>query len=355
MTTAQESTNGHRVSPPPFSVENPAEPNRADLPTDKANNNQGAHDDPVVERQPGPFAASAYHVPPKLYAPKADSFRDTIPDGLSTMKMPERCQFMFSDGRQCTMARSDIHPSLCTYHSDREDQLFGDPAGSFVTRKLDLPELYSACRDLTTAAGVSRALGQVFRLLAQRRISRQEAATFAKLGHLLLRTISDMRSSRESPAANVYLPAAEVYPQDELPPCNKVELRGVNKSHQELSRVDKVAVACASENKQPMINPTGIVPRNEPERELCPEPSPPYKNGTSARQPVPTNMHPSVPPITPAAGSELHAPGTSAKINTCAELVHNSREINTSENVELKTLQNEHLQMCDPPAMSRRD
>src|SRR5260370_27580232 len=198
MTTAQESTNGHRVSPPPFSVENPAEPNRADLPTDKANNNQGAHDDPVVERQPGPFAASAYHVPPKLYAPKADSFRDTIPDGLSTMKMPERCQFMFSDGRQCTMARSDIHPSLCTYHSDLEDQLFGDPAGSFVTRKLDLPELYSACRDLSTAAAASRALAQAVHLLAHRRRSLQERATFAKLGHLRLRTLPYTPASRET-------------------------------------------------------------------------------------------------------------------------------------------------------------
>jgi len=27
-------------------------------------------------------------------------------------------------------------------------------------------------------------------------------------------------------AANVYHPAAEVYQQDELPPCHKVELRG---------------------------------------------------------------------------------------------------------------------------------
>src|SRR5260370_40094216 len=218
MTTAQESTNGHRVSPPPFSVENPAEPNRADLPTDKANNNQGAHDDPVVERQPGPFAASAYHVPPKRHAPKADSFRHPIPAGLSTMKMPERCQFMFSDGRQCTMARSDIHPSLCTYHSDREDQLSGDPGGSFVTPKLDLPELYSACRDLTTAAGVTRALGQVFRLLAQRRISRQEAATFGHLAHLLVRTITLTRAESADPISS----SGESHQRYELSPVNKV-------------------------------------------------------------------------------------------------------------------------------------
>jgi hypothetical protein len=93
------------------------------------------------------------------------------------------------------MARSEIHPSRCPFHAEREDQLFGDPVsgGNVVGAALDLPELYSACRDLTTAAGVNRALAQVFRLLAQRRISRQEAATFGHLAQLLLRTISAMR------------------------------------------------------------------------------------------------------------------------------------------------------------------
>jgi hypothetical protein len=41
-------------------------------------------------------------------------------------------------------------------------------------------------------------------------------------------------------AANVYRPAAEVYQQDELPPCNKGELRGVNKAG---GRVIRAAVA----------------------------------------------------------------------------------------------------------------
>jgi len=151
------------------------------------------------------------------------------PAALDTNQLPDRCQFTFSDGRQCRMARSEIHPSRCPFHAEREDQLFGDPSpgGYVVGAALDLPELYSACRDLTTAAGVNRALGQVFRLLAQRRISRQEAATFGHLAQLLLRTISAMRVlAGENPAANVYQ-------QDEL--------RGVDKDHQELSPDNKVA------------------------------------------------------------------------------------------------------------------
>jgi hypothetical protein len=40
-------------------------------------------------------------------------------------------------------------------------------------------------------------------------------------------------------AANVHLPAAEVYPQDELPPCNKVELRGVKEVIRSFRRFTK--------------------------------------------------------------------------------------------------------------------
>src|SRR6201984_1960234 len=194
MTTVQESTNGHRITPLPCSFPDPQEENRSKDSTSSPNS---------IPVSPTPkaeaFPANAYHVPPARFAPKAYAYRrdDTLNLPPETEPLPERCHFMFSAGRQCTMARSDIHPSLCRYHSEREEQLFGTPGlggGAVVGRCFDLPELYSACRDLTTAAGVSRALAQVFRLLAQRRISRQEAATFAKLGHLLLQSISVART-----------------------------------------------------------------------------------------------------------------------------------------------------------------
>src|SRR6266704_3647448 len=179
MTTVQKPLT-NAIPPFPFFIENPAELNRTELPPNKANNNQ----------------------------------------------LPDRCQFTFSDGRQCAMARSDIHPSLCRFHSEREDQLFGDPSpgGYVVGRALDLPELYSACRDLTTAAGVNRALAQVFRLLAQRRISRQEAATFGHLAQLLLRSIAMARA--EHPVVerqkDVGITPLLAHEKVELSPVNKV-------------------------------------------------------------------------------------------------------------------------------------
>src|SRR5437899_12624669 len=231
MTTAQQSPNGHKILPPPCSVENPAELNPADLPTNKAQINSNLP--PVdIDTNALPERCQFDH-PTRMVVPSDEPER-----GISPEPLPDRCQFTFSDGRQCTMARSDIHPSLCRFHSEREEQLFGDPApgGNVVGRALDLPELYSACRDLTTAAGVNRALAQVFRLLAQRRISRQEAATFGHLAQLLLRSISAMRVlAGEGPAANVYQ-------QDEL--------RGVDKDHQELSPVNKVAGPADQQGQQ---------------------------------------------------------------------------------------------------------
>jgi len=282
MTTAQESTNGHRVLPPPFSVENPAELNRPDLPADKPNINSDTLNSQISDLpSPGaapPFAANAYHVPPKRYAPKPDFRLQELSSGeIDATPSPERCQFMFSDGRQCTMARYEIHPTLCCFHAQREDQLFGSPvAGSKVGgATFDLPELYSACSDLSTAAGVNRALGLVFRLLAQRRISRQEAATFCHLAQVLLRSISLARSSRESHA------------------------------DQELSRVNKVYDA------------------GGPLRDQC-----------ACEESLPRTMSSpldasSAPAIAPSASSEPPAVSLAPKISLDAGFVTNSRTIST--------------------------
>ena len=266
MTTVQETSNNHRVSPPP------------------------SHD-----------ATGIVSSDLSAGVPANQVHRER---GISREPLPDRCQFTFSDSRQCTMARSDIHPSLCPFHAEREEQLFGSPSpgGHVVGRALDLPELHSACRDLTTAAGVNRALAQVFRLLAQRRISRQEAATFGHLAQLLLRTITLARAeSAAAPAAGdranaagpVILSSGESHQQDELSPVNKVERE------------------------------RRISPKPAPEPDTSPASSP-------ACEPVPSRQHKN-----PAARENAAAR---------ADSVSNSSEINTYENVELKSLQNEHLQ-----------
>ncbi len=325
MTTAQQSPNGHKILPPPCSVENPKQTDPADLPTNKANNNQFASDDQVVERQKGVSPRESHgdqelsrvtKSTPLLAHEKVQIDTNALPErcqfdhpirigvpsderqrGISPEPLPDRCQFTFSDGRQCSMARSDIHPSLCRFHSEREDQLFGDPApgGNVVGAALDLPELYSACRDLTTAAGVNRALGQVFRLLAQRRISRQEAATFGHLAQLLLRTISLMRAESADPT-RIVVPSEQRDSRDLSPSArgNKVTAAG---PHSDLSGL-----------RPPGAGPVAV---------------PPAPRADSSRE-----------------ATEGRNPRT---ISTSAAFVSNSSEINTSENAESEAVQNEHL------------
>jgi hypothetical protein len=110
--------------------------------------------------------------------------------------LPERCQFTFSDGRQCRMPRHEIHVCLCRYHARREEELWGDPE-SATARELD-----GLCTDLTTATGVNRALAQVFRMLAQKRVNQRDAVAFGYLGQLLLQTVDGVRA--ESVAAFGY-------------------------------------------------------------------------------------------------------------------------------------------------------
>jgi hypothetical protein len=280
------------------------------------------------------------------------------PSTLGSNQLPDRCQFTFSDGRQCRMARSDIHPSLCPFHAEREDQLFGDPApgGNVVGAALDLPELHSACRDLTTATGVNRALAQVFRLLAQRRISRQEAATFGHLAQLLLRTISLMRQENLTIPVGSSGSAAKGYLQDELSPVNAV-VPSEQREPRDLSVPSPI-----DESIHPTSPPRkGYQPRRNVYQQVRfsdsggvrrtpdtgDELSLQHKNSAFGRQPAPMNLDSSAPPIAPAPCSEPLAGPTAVKtslgMSTCADSLCNSPEINTSENAELKAVQDEQL------------
>jgi hypothetical protein len=335
MTTAQESTNGHRF-PPPSSVENPEQSNCADLPTNKANidsNSLQSRISDLASPDGPPFPANGYHVPPKHFVPRPQAYRydDTLGLQPETTPLPERCQFMFSDGRQCTMARSDIHPSLCTYHSDREEQLFGDPTYRREARALDFPELFSACRDLTTAAGVNRALAQVFRLLAQRRISRQEAATFGHLAQLLLRSISLARSSIESDdATGIVMPSAgeshhlqrKGYQQDALFAGNKAELSLGNKIHRSPEQTPTRGGVILSES--------GLADES---KDLSA--SPPVKN-------APTQCTSAPSPNGTRTARDGGVPGASYSSRPQG-IDSNSLAISTYKNVEDKPAQNQHL------------
>jgi hypothetical protein len=306
-------------------VENPAELHSAHLPADQDYNK--------------PFSASAYHVPPNIYAPKAYAYRndDHVNRPHLDGPLPQRCQFMFSDGRQCTMTRSDIHPSLCPYHSEREEQLFGEPSAKGLLRgpSFDLPELFTASGDLTTAAGVNRALGQVFRLFAQRRISRQEAATFGHLAKLLLRTISLMAAESLAVAESDDVSAGVILSEQPGSPTRAPQRERM------LARQIEVARAGVGERSAQFASRSSC--ESHGNQELS------HVNKVESKDPSappPASTNSSMSPIAPSpdAPTQRVAMNNSRRISTSAPPVGNSPEINTSKNIELDPLQNQHLQ-----------
>ena len=103
---------------------------------------------------------------------------------------PDRCQFTFSDGRQCRMQRA----SLCAHHASKPPIRSGSASRANNVSEGSLRSLEPLCGDLTTATNINRALAQVFLLMAQGRISQKQAVAFGYLTQLLLQTVPGIRS-----------------------------------------------------------------------------------------------------------------------------------------------------------------
>jgi hypothetical protein len=114
-----------------------------------------------------------------------------------------RCQFTYSDGRQCrnpakVYPQDELSPVrdrkvanerayLCAQHSSKEER---------EGRGNGFPDegLVGLCSDLTTATSINRALTQVFLLMAQGRIPQKQAVAFGYLSQLLLQTVAGVRA-----------------------------------------------------------------------------------------------------------------------------------------------------------------
>jgi hypothetical protein len=99
-----------------------------------------------------------------------------------------RCQFTFSDGRQCRMPSAHF----CRHHASQHEPNRG--AKGAPDHVLEAPELEALCSNLTTATGINRALAQTYLLMAQGRISRKDAIAFGYLTQLLLQTVPGVRA-----------------------------------------------------------------------------------------------------------------------------------------------------------------
>ena len=212
--------------------------------------------------------------PPPCSAANIDPLlNEDYAKALTPAPEPPRCRFLSSDKRQCRMLRADHHPDFCLFHAARQEEIFA----LLPEREFDLaPELVALAADLTTATGVNRALGEVFRLLAKKHITRNDAVAFGYIAQLLLQTVPGVRNEAisafghkvwqenlkvrlgpEGSAAKSYPPAANVYPppkgysQDALLAEDKGELRGDHKV--ELSPLNKVLPSSPTPQPDPPV------------------------------------------------------------------------------------------------------
>jgi hypothetical protein len=92
-----------------------------------------------------------------------------------------KCRFQFSDTRSCSMPRLRRHKMYCVFHAHQAQQLVdADRIGK---------ELTSFTGEFRTATDLNRALGNLFKAVAQNRIPPKNAAVLAYIGQLLCQTI----------------------------------------------------------------------------------------------------------------------------------------------------------------------
>jgi hypothetical protein len=209
-----------------------------------------------------------------------------------------RCEFTFSDGRQCSSQRAQF----CAHHASRKRRSNADEVAP-------APALQGLCSDLTTATNINRALAQVFLLLAQGRISQKQAVAFGYLSQLLLQTVPGIRS--EFVSAYGYHPweqrlKSSLESNDNEDPGGSdssreshgdQELSRVNSSreshgHQELSRVNKATSPSAHEKVGTDDPPSTVIlsaqrrisPEDTPDKEISPPPPPPINKARLSAQ-----------------------------------------------------------------------
>jgi hypothetical protein len=93
---------------------------------------------------------------------------------------PERCQHRTSTGRQCRSVVAEPGDSFCARHAASEPSDSEDFSAALTDK---------ACR-FQNAQGINHALGALYTLCAQGRISPRRASTLAYISSLLLRSLT---------------------------------------------------------------------------------------------------------------------------------------------------------------------
>ena len=111
------------------------------------------------------------------------------PIRLSSQSALKHCQHRGSAGRRCRMPVSDPVSGFCFHHAAQQK------------KENDAADLSAALtgnsEEFRTVEGINQSLGELYKLLAQDRISPRRAAVLAYISNLLLRTVTAMEHLQE--------------------------------------------------------------------------------------------------------------------------------------------------------------
>jgi hypothetical protein len=107
---------------------------------------------------------------------------NTNPSTTNTL----RCQFQFSDGRNCRMLRNPAHPTFCTFHARQELQLIESQSlGNEISASLN--------GDFLTATDINHVLGKLFIAVAQDRVPVRKALALTYMGQVMLSSLPHVK------------------------------------------------------------------------------------------------------------------------------------------------------------------
>jgi hypothetical protein len=131
------------------------------------------------------------HFPTRIRIDQGGSISN-MPSHISTATSehavldPRRCQFSFTDGRQCRM--QSAQPVLCSSHASTRAQ-----AETNQSRQKFATSLAPLSGEFRTATEINCALGKVFLSLAQNRLPRRDAVALGYLAQLMLQTLPGVK------------------------------------------------------------------------------------------------------------------------------------------------------------------
>ncbi len=205
---------------------------------------------------------------------------------MSIAKNENRCQHYYADGRQCRMLKMEGHPYLCPHHWQQQEQIARSCAAS-----LEMVPLHNK---LHTASGVREALSNLFRLVAQDRISARQGALLAYIGQLLITSMPQIRKDEEE-LIFTYQAFANVFTRKKSAKCGDFDKMRATLSRQRLVEMGLLDNPVDAPVEDPERRRGAADPVEDPERSPRPEKPAKPVAGQAASE---ASTEVSAPPIT---------------------------------------------------------